>query len=110
MQDFWPNGYTTTLVYWVHKHQHTIGTFNTCSRVQTPPSLTDVDGGYNLGGTGLHIPLFDLPQLTVSTLQLQAPLSLHFYPTLISNSECIKLIADTWYFNHSAPTDTYVYT
>jgi hypothetical protein len=109
MQDFWPNGYTTTLVYWIHKHQHTIGTFNTCSWVPTPRSLPNVDGGYNLRDADLHIPLSDLPQSTVSTLHLQAPPSLHFYPTLISNSECVRPIADTWYFDHLTSTDTYVY-
>jgi hypothetical protein len=31
-------------------HQHTIGTFNTCSWGSTHRSLTDTGGGYNLGG------------------------------------------------------------
>jgi hypothetical protein len=31
-------------------HQHTISTFNTCSRRSTHRSLTDIDGGYHLGG------------------------------------------------------------
>jgi hypothetical protein len=34
-------------------HRHAIGTFNTCSRGPTHRSLTDTDGGYNLGGVGL---------------------------------------------------------
>jgi hypothetical protein len=34
-------------------HQHVIGTFNTCSRGPTHRSLTDIGGGYNLGGAGL---------------------------------------------------------
>jgi hypothetical protein len=29
-------------------HQHAIGTFNTCSRVPTPQSLTDAGGGYHI--------------------------------------------------------------
>jgi hypothetical protein len=29
-------------------HQHAIGTFNTCSRVPTPRSLTDTGGGYHI--------------------------------------------------------------
>jgi hypothetical protein len=29
-------------------HQHAIGTFNTCSRVPTPQSLTDTGGGYHI--------------------------------------------------------------
>jgi hypothetical protein len=33
--------------------RYAIGTFNTCSRGPTHRSLTDIDGGYNLGGTGL---------------------------------------------------------
>jgi hypothetical protein len=32
--------------------QHTINTFNTCSQVPTPRSLTDTGEGYNLGGAG----------------------------------------------------------
>jgi hypothetical protein len=37
-------------------HQHTTGTFNTCSRGPIERSLTDTDGGYNLGGVVLpHI-------------------------------------------------------
>jgi hypothetical protein len=34
-------------------HRHAIGTFNTCSRGPTHRSLTNTDGGYNLGGAGL---------------------------------------------------------
>jgi hypothetical protein len=51
--DLWPSGYTTTLAYWANKHQHAIGTFNTCSRGPTHWSLTDTGGDYNLGGAGL---------------------------------------------------------
>jgi hypothetical protein len=29
-------------------HRHVIGTFNTCSRVPTPRSLTDAGGGYHI--------------------------------------------------------------
>jgi hypothetical protein len=29
-------------------HQHAIDTFNTCSRVPIPQSLTDIDGGYHI--------------------------------------------------------------
>jgi hypothetical protein len=29
-------------------HRHAISTFNTCSRVSTPRSLTDTDGGYHI--------------------------------------------------------------
>jgi hypothetical protein len=46
----WRHG---TLVYWAHKYQHAISTFNTCSRGPTHRSLTNTGGGYNLWGTGL---------------------------------------------------------
>jgi hypothetical protein len=36
------------LIYWAHKHQHAIGTFNTCSRGPTYQKLIDTGGGYNL--------------------------------------------------------------
>jgi hypothetical protein len=42
-------------------HRHAIGTFNTCSRGPTHPSLTNTSGGYNIGGAGLphtHSPTF----------------------------------------------------
>jgi hypothetical protein len=32
-------------------HQHVIGTFNICSRVSTPRSLTNKGEGYSLEGT-----------------------------------------------------------
>jgi hypothetical protein len=35
------------LIYWTHKHQHAISTFNTYSRVPTPWSLTDTGEGYH---------------------------------------------------------------
>jgi hypothetical protein len=34
-------------------HQHKIGTFNTCSRVPTPRSLTDAGGGYHIENFGI---------------------------------------------------------
>jgi hypothetical protein len=34
-------------------HQHANGTFNTCSQGPTHRSLTNICGGYNLGGGGL---------------------------------------------------------
>jgi hypothetical protein len=39
---FQPSGYTAGPIY-----QHTIGTFNTCSRGPIHRSLTDTGGGYN---------------------------------------------------------------
>jgi hypothetical protein len=39
-------------------HQHAIGTFNTCSRRSTHPSIIDTGGSWNLRGAGLlhHTP------------------------------------------------------
>jgi hypothetical protein len=34
-------------------HRYTIDTFNTCSRVPTPRSLTDTGGGYHIGNLGI---------------------------------------------------------
>jgi hypothetical protein len=65
-------------------HQHVIITFNTCSRVPTPRSLTDTSGSYNNGDAGfLHhttrpsqlmvllFPLMDPPSLRL-TISIQA--------------------------------------
>jgi hypothetical protein len=38
-------------------HRHAIGTFNTCSRVPTPWSLTDTGGGYHIENLGIAIAL-----------------------------------------------------
>jgi hypothetical protein len=38
-------------------HRHAIGTFNTCSRVPTPRSLTDTDGGYHIENLRIAITL-----------------------------------------------------
>jgi hypothetical protein len=39
-------------------HRHAIGTFNTCSRVTTPRSLTDTGGGYHIENLGIATTLF----------------------------------------------------
>jgi hypothetical protein len=39
-------------------HWHAIGTFNTCSRVPTPQSLTDTGGGYHIENLGIATTLF----------------------------------------------------
>jgi hypothetical protein len=72
-----------TLIYWAHEHQYAIGTFNTYSRVPTPRSLTDTDGGNNLGSASFPHYTPRPSQPTVSTFHLRAPLDLHFHPTLI---------------------------
>jgi hypothetical protein len=59
-------------------HQHTIGTFNTCSRGPTERSLIDTGEGYNLGGAGLphtHSPTFPT---SCPHFSLMAPPCLHF--------------------------------
>jgi hypothetical protein len=51
-------------------HQHTIGTFNTCSRGPTHRSLTDTGGGYNLEDAQLstyHSPIFPTDGPPLST-------------------------------------------
>jgi hypothetical protein len=66
--------------------RHAIGTFNTCSRVPTHRSLTDIGRGYNLGGTSFphthsptfptncaHFPLVDLPGLHFNQVPLIKP-------------------------------------
>jgi hypothetical protein len=79
---FQPSGYTTTSSYWAHKHQHAIGTFNTCSRGPTHRSLINTDGGYNLGGVVLsHITPRPF-QPVVFTFHLWAPPDLQFNPVL----------------------------
>jgi hypothetical protein len=52
---YWQTGYISLLGPY---HQHVISTFNTCSWGLTHRSLTDIGGGYNLGGVGLphHTP------------------------------------------------------
>jgi hypothetical protein len=69
---FQPNGYSTTLAYWAHKHQHAIGTFNTCSRGPTHRSLIDIGRGYNLGGSDFPHTTPCPSQPTVSNFHLRA--------------------------------------
>jgi hypothetical protein len=52
---------TNYWAYWAHKHQHAIGTFNTCLRGATHQSLTDTGGATTLKVPAFHIPLPDLP-------------------------------------------------
>jgi hypothetical protein len=39
-------------------HRHAIGTFNTCSQVPTPRSLTDKGGGYHIENLGIATALY----------------------------------------------------
>jgi hypothetical protein len=75
---FWPSGYTATLIYWVHKHQYTVGTFNTYSQGPTYRSLTDTGRDYNLEGASLPHTTPWPSQPTVSPFHLRAPSGLQF--------------------------------
>jgi hypothetical protein len=59
---------------------HVIGTFNTCSRGAIHWSLTDMDGGYNLGGV-------DFPHHTPQPSQ---PMVLRFPPKGPARSQVIQ--------------------
>jgi hypothetical protein len=85
---FWPSGYIATSAYWAHKHQHVIGTFNTCSRGAAHRSLTDTGGGYNLGGANLPHTTPWPSQPVVSTFHLQAPPGLQFDPVPSTKPNC----------------------
>jgi hypothetical protein len=69
-------------------HRHVIGTFNTYSWRPTYRSLTDLGGGYNLGGAGLprtHSPTF--PTSCVH-FPIRAPPGLQFNQTLSTKPKC----------------------
>jgi hypothetical protein len=59
-------------------HRHAISTYNTCSRGPTHRSLTDMGGGYNLGGA--YLPHIHSPTFSTSCLPfpLVAPPGLQF--------------------------------
>jgi hypothetical protein len=75
-------------------HQHTIGTFNTCSRGATHHSLTDTSGGYNLGGVGL-------PH---QTSRPSEPTVLHFPPKGLARSQVIHPTITNWSKEGTNPT------
>jgi hypothetical protein len=54
-------------------HQHTIGTFNTCSWGPTHRSLTDTGGSYNLRGAGFPHTTLRPSQPVISPFHLRAP-------------------------------------
>jgi hypothetical protein len=80
-------------------HQHTIGTFNTCSRESTHQSLTDTGGGYNLVGAGLPTLLPDFPNQRSYTFHLMAPpdlrLSIQTLQTEIKREQTLNLVSGT---------------
>jgi hypothetical protein len=61
-------------------HWHAIGTFNTCSWVPTPRSLTDTGGGYNIENLRIVTTLSPPFPSEGSTDPPMAPPGLHFYP------------------------------
>jgi hypothetical protein len=67
-------------------HQHAISKFNTCSRGSTHWSLTNTNGGYNLGGA-------DLPHHTPQPSQ---PMVLHYPPMGPARSQVIHPIITNW--------------
>jgi hypothetical protein len=89
-------------------HQYAICTFNTCSWEPTHQSLTDIGGGYNLGGADLpyHTPW---PfQLIVSTFHLRAPLDLRLsiqsLPAELKREQILNLTSGSL---HSTSTVSY---
>jgi hypothetical protein len=85
---FRPSGYTATSVYWAHKHQYMISTFNTYSWGPTNWSLTDIGGGYNLRGAGLPHTTLQSSQPAVSTFHLRTPLGLQFNRVPSTKPKC----------------------
>jgi hypothetical protein len=66
-------------------YQHAIGTFNTCSWGPTHWSLTDISGGYNLGGANFTHQTPRPSQPTVSAFHLRALPGLRLSKLNISN-------------------------
>jgi hypothetical protein len=69
-------------------HRHAIDTFNTYSRGSTHRSLTDIGGGYNLGGAGLPYTTLRPSQPAISSFHLRAPPSFQFNQVLTNKSKC----------------------
>jgi hypothetical protein len=59
-------------------YQYAIDTFNTCSWKPTHWSLTDIGGGYNLGGADFSHITSQPFQPVISTFHLKTPPDLHF--------------------------------
>jgi hypothetical protein len=80
-------------------HQHTIGTFNTCSRGPTHQYLNDTGGGYNLARVGLPTPLPDLSNRRFYTFHLMVPqclrLSIQTLSTEIRREQTLNLVSET---------------
>jgi hypothetical protein len=67
-------------------HRHAIGTFNTCSRGLIHRSLTDTDGGYNLGGDSL--PRTHSSTFPTSYLPFPLVAPPHFNQVLLIKPQC----------------------
>jgi hypothetical protein len=68
--------------------QYATNTFNTCSWMPTHRSLTNTDGGYNLGGAGFPHHTHCPSRTTVLRFPLMAPSGLH-----LSNLHLTKSIS-----------------
>jgi hypothetical protein len=69
-------------------HRHAIGTFNTFLRGPTARYLTDIGGGYNLGGAALpHTHSSTFPTSCLH-FPLMAPPGLHFNQVLAKRPKC----------------------
>jgi hypothetical protein len=68
-------------------HRHATGTFNTCSRVPTPRSLTDTSGGYHIENLRIATTLSPPFPFKGSTDPPKCPHPVSDYPTLISKDK-----------------------
>jgi hypothetical protein len=78
-------------------HQYVTSTFDTCSRIPNPRSLTNIGGGYNLGGASFphHTPRPS--QLMVLRFPLRAPPGLTLTCTTKASSKLrVKHLAVEW--------------
>jgi hypothetical protein len=105
------SGFNTLEYYWVKatigictfvdysvakKHPHT---FNTCSWVPIPRYLTDISGGYNLGGASFphHTPRPSHPTVLCFPLMVPSDLRLIIQqlPTELKREETLNLASGT---------------
>jgi hypothetical protein len=66
-------------------HRHTIGTFNTCSRVPTHRSLTDTSGGYHIENLRIAIVFFSSFPSEGSTYPPNGPARSQIIYTIFTN-------------------------
>jgi hypothetical protein len=84
-------------------HQHTISTFNTCSRGPTHQSLTNTGGGYSLEGVGFPYTTPRPSQSTVLPFSSRGPARSPYYPKtkhLIQDLSLTRPMATTWSSDH----------